>query len=157
MAQRDDLTADAPNNGRIKANATLAGLYCHVWPHHSWDITMGKWTLLSFLSCTMNHTEITNLLRPPLAYFNVTQFPRSSHVFICDFINNQSITPGTYVRGANLQVWQLYKLPEKGGYGSLCSIDFDASHSRRTRSRGCRPFAIDRGTAIGIVTLAEDR
>lgn len=39
----------------------------------------------------------------------------------------------------------------------LRSIDFDASDSQRTRSRGCRPFVIDRGTAIGIVTFSGDR
>jgi len=37
------------------------------------------------------------------------------------------------------------------------SIDSDASDSQQTRSRGCRPFIIDRGTAIGIVTFSGDR
>lgn len=36
----------------------------------------------------------------------------------------------------------------------LRGIDFDVSDSQRTRSRGCRPFVIDRGTAIGIVTFS---
>lgn len=54
-AQRDDLTADAPNNGRIKANATLARsvqvasdlIIREIYPNLAllWE----KWTLNFFI------------------------------------------------------------------------------------------------------------